>query len=159
MKKILFIAITTLLTITSSYSNETAENVFGYTAAEYINSSENTSIGELSLLPAKILYYNNLSSHHGPCIKGDHAPGYWECRGMFLSTAAGVTYGVSTTLLVLLLKTEEVRPLLEYAERFGKNSPELDSLVQQIKNEFKVKTGEEISNELVLQTIYMAEDK
>ena len=73
------------------------------------------------------------------------------CADFGMVSLSITTYGALTTLaLVLLLKKDDVRSLIERAEMNGEISSELKSLVDQMKDEFETKTGVEISEAEVL---------
>jgi len=83
------------------------------------------------------------------CRNNSRNPEY--CTAVGMVSLSVTTYGALTTLaLVLLLKKDDVRSLIERAEMNGEISSELKSLVDQMKDEFETKTGVEISEAEVL---------
>jgi len=75
------------------------------------------------------------------------------CSAKSRVNLSATTYGVITTLgLVLLLKKDDVGSLIEQSQTNGEVASELKSLVEQMKDEFKIKTGIKItSNEVLAQ--------
>jgi hypothetical protein len=108
--------------------------------------SEGTT--DVALGPANLTMVSSDISSDGGCGRDPY------CRAFVPVTLSVTTYGATVTVgLVLLLKKDDVRSLLEHAEMEGEVSAVLKSVVEQMQSEFKNKSGFDISEEEALSQL------
>jgi hypothetical protein len=110
--------------------------------------SANEGTFEVLMAPANLVVLSSDVSSDGGCNQDPY------CQAFVPLTLAVTSYGVATTVaLVILLKKDDVRGLIERAEMENEVSSELKSVIDQMQAEFKNKSGVEISEEDALSQL------